>query len=152
MVKISGAQIHRNRLARMRRVKSPAMKALYAQGEVIRKDAAESISANWTPSPNHIVSDPGSPPNADTGNLHKSIDVRVSATRKSVTVGAMAAYAAALEFGTSRIAARPFMRPALLRNRSRVVYGVAQAVRDVVRVYKSDSAFSAAGSRYTGGA
>lgn len=153
MVKISdGARVHRNRLQRMRRVQNPAMRALYEQGEVIRKDAADSIAANWTPSPNHVASQPGAPPNADTGNLHKSIDVRVSKTRKSVTVNSTAPYAAALEFGTSKIEARPYLRPALLRNRNRIVYGVAQAVSELIRVYKSDSAFNAAANRYDGGA
>lgn len=153
MVKISdGARIHRNRLQRMRRVQNPAMRALYEQGEVIRKDAADSIAANWTPSPNHVVSQPGAPPNADSGNLHKSIDVRVSKTRKSVTVNSTAPYAAALEFGTSKIEARPYLRPALLRNRNRIVYGVAQAVSELIRVYKSDSAFNSAADRYNGGA
>lgn len=151
MVKVSGIKVHTNRLARMRRVKNPVMKALYAAGEVIRADAAQSIIDGGIPSPNHIVSDPGQPPNRDTGNLDKSIDVRVNPSRKSVTVLASAEYAAALEFGTSKIAARPFLRPALIRNKNRVVYGTAQAVREVVRVYKSDVAFNASAARYTGG-
>jgi hypothetical protein len=42
-----------------------------------------------------------------------------------------------LEFGTSRMAARPFMRPALRRNRNRAVYGAAQAISGKqVRVFK----------------
>ena len=67
-----------------------------------------------------------------------------------MTVFASAEYAAALEFGTSKIAARPFMRPALIRNKNRIVFGTAQAVREVVRVYKSESAFNASAARFNG--
>lgn len=151
MVKVSGVRVHQNRLARMRRVQTPALQALYAQGEAIRKDAADSIIEGGIPSPNHVVSAPGSPPNRDTGNLDKSIDVRINPSRKTVTVAARAEYSAALEFGTSTIAARPFLRPALQRNKDRVVLGTAQAVSEVVRVFKGDGAFSAARARFESG-
>lgn len=144
-----GLNVHRARLARMRRaIKDESAKELFAAGEIIRADAQASIREGAISGPGHIPSLPGEPPNADTHNLDLSIDVRINPSRKSVLVFARAIYAAALEFGTSRIEPRPFLRPALQRNRNRVVYGQVQAVRNTVRVFKSDSAFAASRQRY----
>lgn len=136
MKHVAGANTHRNRLARMRRVKSPVMQKLYEAGEVVRADAVQSIRAGAISGPGHIPSRPGEPPNADTHWLDRNIDVRVNPSRLSVSVISLAVYSAALEFGTSRMIERPFMGPALRRNRNRIVLGVVQAVNDTVRVRK----------------
>jgi HK97 gp10 family phage protein len=61
----------------------------------------------------HVVSKPGDAPNTDTGNLVKNIAVEVtSPTSVSVGIGEAAAYGAHLEFGTERMAARPWLVPA----------------------------------------
>lgn len=146
---VKGLNVHRARLARMRRAaKDEVLSALFAAGEKVRADAAESIKAGAISGPGHIPSAPGQPPNADTHNLDLSIDVRLNRASGTVYVIARAHYAAALEFGTSRIEPRPFMRPALQRNRSRIVYGMVQALNSTVRVYKSDTAFNNAASRF----
>lgn len=138
MVDHPGVRIHRNRLQRMRRATSDVYKSLYASGEVVRADAANSIKAGAISGPLHVPSDPGEPPNADTHQLDMSIDVRVNASKKSVSVTSEAPYSAFLEFGTSRISPRPFLRPALLRNRDRIVLGVVNAVNRSIRIYKSN--------------
>jgi len=141
MTRIRGKDVHRNRLKRMKAqyMKDPVVAALVKIGEAVRADAQASIRANGSPSPNHIVSKPGDPPNADTNNLDLAIDVRTNKARTAIEVKASAEYSAALEFGTSRIQARPFMRPALQRNRGRAVTGVAQAVSKEIRVYKNST-------------
>ena len=136
MSSVTGAKTHRNRLARMRRVKSPIMQKLYEAGELVRADAANSIKAGAISGPGHIPSAPGQPPNADTHHLDLNIDVRVNPGRLSVSVISLARYSAALEFGTSRMIERPFMGPALRRNRNRIVFGVVQAVNEAVKVRK----------------
>lgn len=138
MAEHPGIRIHRNRLQRMRRATSDVYKSLYASGEVIRKDAADSIKAGAISGPLHVPSNPGEPPNADTHQLDMSIDVRVNASKKSVSVVSLAPYSAFLEFGTSKMAARPFMRPALERNRNRVVLGVVNAVNRSIRIFKTN--------------
>lgn len=60
----------------------------------------------------HQASAPGEPPAVDTGNLKNSIGVELVAKAKAI-VFAAAEYASSLEFGTRRIAPRPFMRPAV---------------------------------------
>lgn len=60
----------------------------------------------------HQASAPGEPPAPDTGSLRNSIGHE--AVGDVLRVGsAMAVVPEALEFGTQRIAPRPFMRPAL---------------------------------------
>lgn len=142
-------KIHRNRLARMRRgIKNAALRHLWEAGELVRQEAQESIQLGAISGPGHIPSAPGNPPNADTGRLDKSIDVVVRQSQLTVDVVSKAPYSAAQEFGTSRIAPRPFMRPALQNNRDRLVFGQVQAANEVARVYKSDSAFANAAARY----
>lgn len=61
----------------------------------------------------HVASAPGSPPNTDTGQLVRSMYVdRATANHLVARIGADAPYAKYLEFGTSRMDARPFLEPA----------------------------------------
>lgn len=69
----------------------------------------------------HQASAPGEPPASDTGRLVGSI--RMDFTRIEELTGvvnARAGYAAHLEYGTSRMAPRPFMRPALANKKEAV--------------------------------
>lgn len=147
-----GMQIHQNRLRRMANVKSRVLRELYDAADVIREDAKQSIIAGSVSGPGHVPSLPGQPPNADTHELDLSIDVVINPSQLTASIVAKAPYSAALEFGTSRMLARPFLRPALQRNRNRLLMGVAAAASgDGVRVYKSDAAFANSRSRYENG-
>jgi HK97 gp10 family phage protein len=60
----------------------------------------------------HRASAPGQPPAEDTGKLYREITVRrLKSGHYRVRFGAR--YAGYLEFGTSRMAARPFVLPAI---------------------------------------
>lgn len=61
----------------------------------------------------HKASAPGEPPAPDTGFLMRSIGTSVDPETLVGTVSFTARYARALEYGTARMAARPFARPAL---------------------------------------
>ena len=64
------------------------------------------------PSSGHWSSPPGTPPNSNLGYLADNIKPKmIGATEAEVRC--TAEYGLALEMGTSRIAARPFMKPAL---------------------------------------
>lgn len=77
----------------------------------------------------HQASAPGEPPASDTGTLVNRINVKPNLTKLSATVEANTAYAAYLEFGTARMAERPFMRPALAARRGQIEADIAAAVR-----------------------
>jgi len=61
----------------------------------------------------HIASSPGNPPATDTGKLVQSIRVEHQPGSGAAKVVVGAEYAAALEFGSGKIAPRPFLRSAV---------------------------------------
>lgn len=65
---------------------------------------------------------PGEPPGIVSGTLRRSIshEVEKTATGVSGRVGTNVKYALPLEFGTSRMAARPFLRPKLKENEGKI--------------------------------
>lgn len=81
----------------------------------------------------HVASKPGDAPNKDTGNLIRNIRVSKTKgnTRKgySATVKAVTPYAYDLEYGTSKMKPRPFMRPALAKNKKKIESLIINAVR-----------------------
>jgi len=77
----------------------------------------------------HKTSDPGDPPAIQLGNLKRSIIAEVvkdggefiGMVGPMTTAGGKSlGYARWLEFGTRRMKARPFLRPALTENRSKL--------------------------------
>ena len=81
----------------------------------------------------HIASKPGDAPNKDNGDLIKYLIVsKVKGnTRKgySAYVKSLAPYSMDLEYGTNRMAARPFLRPALAKNAPKIEKLIFNAVR-----------------------
>lgn len=87
---------------------SDVVKDLVKRGIRVQNRAKELAR---TPPP----SSPGQPPSVRTGRLRGSITWRVGVDALSpyVDVGSAVTYAAYVELGTSRMAARPYLRPAL---------------------------------------
>jgi hypothetical protein len=134
MARLIGAKKHSDRLRRMR---SPEMvrqvgAALYAGGNLIEVEASLSITNGAVSGKQHVPSSPGEPPNADTHVLDRSIETNQVAPLR-VEVSANAPYAAAQEFGNSRLPERPYMRPATAKKRGEVVQMVRRAVDKVTR-------------------
>lgn len=78
----------------------------------------------------HRASAPGQPPAIDTGNLIGSVHVD-EITPTQAILGVHAEYAEYLEFGTYKMEARPFLRPALDEHEGEIV----AAVRDTVAAF-----------------
>jgi HK97 gp10 family phage protein len=107
--------------------------AVYDGATVIANEAKRSIRAGAVSGPGHIPSKPGEPPNADTHHLDRSIGVEQAGELK-VTIFANAEYASELEYGTSRMAARPFIQPAINKTRAEVLqlfFGAIQGARGI---------------------
>ena len=64
------------------------------------------------PDHGHWSSPPGTPPNTDLGNLWESIKPKMTGPTEA-EVRVHSEYGLPLELGTSTMAARPFMKPAL---------------------------------------
>lgn len=84
---------------------------LFEGADMIKAEAQNSITRGAVRGKNHVPSLPGEPPKADTGVLMRNIEAARTG-RLEAEVRSNATYAAPLEFGTSKMAARPYMRPA----------------------------------------
>jgi HK97 gp10 family phage protein len=130
---IRGAKAH---IARLKALPALAernvTKALFAAGQLIENEAALSITRGAVSGKGHVASKPGEAPNADTHRLDRSIETtRIAPLRVKVT--ANSGYAAALEFGTSKVAPRPFMRPARDKKKDEARDLVAKALNTALR-------------------
>jgi HK97 gp10 family phage protein len=121
--------------ARLRRLAAQAEKmgqVVYAAGDMIRVEARQSITRGAVSGKGHVPSKPGEPPKADTHHL----DSNITTERKgplTVEVRSKAEYSAALEYGTSKMAARPFMRPAVKRVQPKLKGFIAVQVKRMVQ-------------------
>lgn len=133
MARIIGDRVHS---ARLRRIRSPEMvrqvgAALFAGGNAIEVEAELSITRGSISGKGHVASAPGEPPNRDTGVLDGNIETTRTGPL-TVEVSSNAPHAAALELGTSKMAERPYMRPAAQKKRKEVERLVGRAVQKVV--------------------
>lgn len=112
MAKITGAGKHLNRLKKMTTgMRREAGKLVLTLADMHAKEASNLITTGSVGGKNHVPSAPGEPPNANTGELHTSIHAERTGPLTAVSV-ADAPHATPLEFGTSKMQERPFMRPA----------------------------------------
>lgn len=122
MAKVSGVRKAQDRIRALsgRETVERVGKALFAGGELIKGHAQRSITEGSISGANHVPSKPGEPPNEDTGTLRRGIVVNQIGPLR-VRVSSTAPYSAFLEFGTSRMLARPFMGPAARAKRDEVI-------------------------------
>jgi len=109
---MKGRDAFNKKLARLSgaEVVKAAGRVVYVGADMIRAHAFREISRGSVSGKGHIPSRPGQFPNRDTGVLQGGLEVsRVDAV--TAEVRSTAPYAAPLEFGTSKMAARPYMRP-----------------------------------------
>ena len=81
----------------------------------------------------HHPSLPGNPPAPDTGNLRNSIRYEIHAEPRSPygvvgTTQKDPPYGQYLEYGTSKVAPRPWLRPAMEKNNEWIRQSIAKAV------------------------
>lgn len=81
----------------------------------------------------HRASAPGEFPKSDTGQLVSSLFFRVGADRLSAMFGTRLNYGAYLEFGTSRMRARPWLRPTFQANVKKAQERVRAAVLEALK-------------------
>lgn len=120
-VQVLGAEELEKNLRRYgEEMQSELIAAVLLTSQIVRSNAVRSIQKKspggrtyekYNPRRTHVASPPGLPPNTDTGRLAGSI--RVAAYGLMADVGTDLEYGKHLELGTQRMAARPFMVPAL---------------------------------------
>ena len=138
----------RDFLRKLERMKnySPLEKIVGQVCGIVQKDIMESMRDTPTQSVGyhtynkkilHYPSLPNNPPAVDTGTLRRSITFDVGTDESKVTgrIGSTILdppYGAYLEFGTSRMIQRPWLRPALERNREVIKENIKEGVREIV--------------------
>lgn len=133
MVKVTGRELAHRRIRGTTgdaAMVSEVGKALFVAGNRIQVAAQKSITEGSVSGAFHVPSLPGEPPNADTHTLDRQIET-VQVEPLKVEVSSNAPYAAFLEFGTSKMAARPYMLPAAEKERAAAVQLVRSAVNRV---------------------
>ena len=87
-------------------------------GKQVEQNAKRSMKDGGIP---HVPSRPGEPPHIDTKTLHDSIMTETQKESDSVEtrVGTNVKYGLYLELGTVKMLPRPFLRPALAKERRR---------------------------------
>ncbi len=68
----------------------------------------------------HTRSAPGEPPKTDTGRLVSNIFSILDADKQGVTIGTDILYGKILEFGSSKMGARPWLQPAFDRMKPKI--------------------------------
>lgn len=122
---------------RLRHLRSPQVRkrigaAIFAGAQEIQTQARLLITAGSVSGKGHVASLPGEPPNRDTGTLDTNIEaVRTGALTSEVESNAE--YGLALELGTSKMAERPYMRPATAMKRNRPAELVDRVIEDALR-------------------
>ena len=121
-------------------LQKPLEEAIMVGGQLIRGEAIKSIQTGaksgilyekYNPRRSHRASAPGQSPASDTGNLVSKIIVKNN--KDTVRVQSNANYSKFLEFGTSKMLARPFMFPAKEKSKKRIVQITANKVVEAIR-------------------
>ncbi|WP_152051825.1 HK97-gp10 family putative phage morphogenesis protein [Tautonia marina] len=137
-VKVEGLDRIQNATQEMQRsVEAELVKGLFASAKRVEAEAKRSITAGGKTgrvyrrrTVTHQASAPGEAPASDTGRLVNSINSSVEGLDGVVVAGGgLVKYARMLEFGTARMAARPFMFPALEKSKAWIRERLAKAVR-----------------------
>ena len=110
----------------------PFQEIVKGGGQLIRTEAIKSIQTGaksgvmyqkYNPRREHRASAPGQSPASDTGNLVSKITVKQKSLNV-VHVESNADYSAFLEYGTSKMEARPFMFPAFEKSKKPILNAV----------------------------
>ena len=121
----------------------PFQEIVKGGGQLIRGEAIKSIQTGsksgvmyqmYNPRREHRASAPGQAPASDTGNLVSKIIVKQK-SKDITSVESNADYSAYLEYGTSKMEARPFMLPAFEKSKKPIINAVFKRVKNKIEEY-----------------
>ena len=121
----------------------PFQEVVKGGGQLIRAEAIKSIQTGaksgvmyqkYNPRREHRASAPGQAPASDTGNLVSKITVKQKSLNV-VHVESNADYSSFLEYGTSKMEARPFMFPAFEKSKKPILNAVFNRVKKKIEEF-----------------
>lgn len=117
-----------NKKLRDNKVKAIVTRAsMLVEGEAkqsILKGGTGRTYEKYEPRRTHVASRPKQPPASDTGFLVSQIGINVDSKPDGSVIGQIissAPYSKHLEFGTTQMTERPFMQPALDKNKRKII-------------------------------
>jgi HK97 gp10 family phage protein len=124
-------------IRRLRKLSGPEVIKLagaivFEGADTIRAEAHRLVSAGSVSGKNHVASAPGEPPNRDTGNLQAHMETEQTGPVEA-EFRSMAGHAAPLEFSTSKMEARPYVRPARDKTAPKIRKRFAQQMNKLVK-------------------
>lgn len=137
-------KVVRNRASKLKGLSQEVIKgvkkAVRVAGTTVRNDAILSIAQGAKTgrvytrgNVSHQASAAGEAPATDTGYLVGNINLVMDADGLGCSVDSRADYSSHLEFGTRKMAARPFLQPALEQNKNSIQYQVWKATKDALK-------------------
>lgn len=103
----------------------------YARGLILSGPKSGRIYTRYNPFRVHQASAPGQAPASDTGHLVSTIQAKVDPTQFNLSLSAGGA-ARELEYGTHKMAPRPFMRRTIMAFRKKIVTTIQKSIRGVL--------------------
>ena len=140
-IKLEGSEELQRALRRASdEVKEAASKAVMGTAFDLEADVKDSLRqpgrgvtySLTNPKRTHTASAPGDPPATDTGRLVSSI-YREALGNLTAAVGSRIVYANHLEYGTMKMAARPFFRPAVEKIKPKYIRRLERALGDALK-------------------
>lgn len=136
---IGGDELAKKLLSLTPKMQDKTSRILFNGGRLIVEEAKSSMSlspATGKTYGDHVASSPGNPPRVDTEDLINTVkskpeqfskedpEYRIGVFKES----GQAEKAIWLEFGTKKMEARPFMRPAYLKKRKQILSNIRRAL------------------------
>lgn len=128
-IRVKGKRISKSK-AVLGKYDAELKKIIAGGGQMVMNEAKQSIHSHgssgrtyqkYNPRRTHTASSAGNPPNTDTGYLANNIFLQIDSDGLGASVESRAEYSDYLEFGTSKMRARPFLQPALEANRRKII-------------------------------
>ena len=122
-------------------LEEPFREVIKGGAQLIRGEAIKSIQTGpksgrtyekYNPRRTHKASAPGEAPASDTGNLVRNITVKQK-SQDIVTVESGAHYSKFLEYGTSKMQARPFLFPAFKMSQGKIMMATFNRVKAFIQ-------------------
>ena len=119
-------------IAMRKAINAAALMVKASAVKLVKTKSPGKTETRYDPKRKHVVSRGGDAPNTDRGNLIRNIivssGVSIATKKYEALVRSQAPYSKSLEFGTKDMKKRPFMKPALDKNRKKIFAMVKQAL------------------------
>tara|TARA_X000001382_G_scaffold5313_1_gene4517 strand:+ start:168 stop:623 length:456 start_codon:yes stop_codon:yes gene_type:complete len=113
--------------------KSVADVEKHAKKSISQGSPSGRIYQRYKPKRTHQASAPGQPPATDTGFLVNNIKRKMDSDNMGGEIASRSTYSKFLEFGTSKMLPRPYMFPAMEKNKKKIKDRIKKAMQSATK-------------------